>query len=285
MIRSNPFHPWRTILAIMAALMLAACQAVVHEKGSIIKPELVEQIVVDVTTHDEVLELLGPPTHINPFQSTRWLYIQDRSYKDLQVVYARAFNTLELEFDSGGVVRHISRNFEDELIDPTNLPEAMKDPSVWKRIWGDDDIGLADAAKKPGFWKRLWGADRKELDAAEAAQTTQTPLNEKDDIAWWKVWKKDRWKFWRDNREVQGISEADSVEGMDSKEDLGYMQRFVNTFKNKPKRKPPEINFTPEDRDWWKGMFEEDPTKRKTAPVPTHNTEPGKSDDEQWKVW
>ncbi len=296
MIRSIIYPMWRALLPIILALMLGACQAVVHEKGSIIKPELVDQIVEDVTNHEEVLTLLGPPTHVNPFQSNRWLYMQDRSYKDQQVIYARAFNTLEIVYDDNGIVLKVNRNFEDDLIDPTNLPEAMKGPSLWKRIVGDQELGLAEAAKKPGLWKRLWGSDDKALaEAQEEAEAAGAEIgaesldgektSDKSDAAWWKFWKKNQ-------EENQKVASTDNPEeaAMETK-DPSLFQRFLNTFKNKPKsdKPPPDLTFSKEDADWWKGVFEHDPTQGglvdPTAKPPENEKQKLLDGRSWWKFW
>lgn len=132
-----PF-PFIRISLLVSSLFLAACQAVISESGNIIDPAKVEQIHVGTTTHDEVLKLLGPPTLTNTYRQQRWVYIQDRQFKNLQRTFSRVTNRIEITFDANGVVKDVERNFDDTLYDPRNVTEQDKDKGYTKWLFGSE---------------------------------------------------------------------------------------------------------------------------------------------------
>jgi outer membrane protein assembly factor BamE (lipoprotein component of BamABCDE complex) len=127
----KPFFHLPRLIFLILLIGLAGCQARIHDTGSVIKPEDVNKIVVGVTDFREVRKLLGPATIVNSFQRRRWIYIQDRQYKNLQRTFARTANRIEITFDSQGIVEKIERNFGEELIDPEKDPD-----SKLKSKWG-----------------------------------------------------------------------------------------------------------------------------------------------------
>ena len=118
--------------------MLPACQAVIHEKGTILDPASVAKIQVGQTTSVQVRESLGTPTFINPFLKNRWAYVQDRPFKNLQRTFARAANRVEITFDNHGIVQEIQHNFGTALLNPETLPSAKNDQSWLRWLWGGE---------------------------------------------------------------------------------------------------------------------------------------------------
>ncbi len=113
----------RSLLLILL-IALGGCQAQLSETGSVIKPEDVNKIVIGVTDFNEVRRLLGPPTLINSFRRKRWIYIQDRRFKNTQRTFARSANRIEITFDNKGIVQNLERNFGETLLDPEADPNA-----------------------------------------------------------------------------------------------------------------------------------------------------------------
>ncbi|MEO5329479.1 MAG: outer membrane protein assembly factor BamE [Magnetococcus sp. THC-1_WYH] len=134
---SIPLKPLRISL-LVSSLFLASCQAVISESGNIIDPAKVEQIHIGTTTRDEILKLLGPPTLTNTFRQERWIYIQDRQFRNIQRTFSRVTNRLEITFDTGGVVQDIQRNFEDSLYDPRTADEGNKDEGYTQWLFGGE---------------------------------------------------------------------------------------------------------------------------------------------------
>lgn len=134
---SIPLKPLKISL-LVSSLFLTSCQAVISESGNIIDPTKVEQIHIGTTTRDEILKLLGPPTLTNTFRQERWIYIQDRQFRNIQRTFSRVTNRLEITFDTGGVVQDIQRNFEDSLYDPRTADEGNKDKGYTQWLFGGE---------------------------------------------------------------------------------------------------------------------------------------------------
>lgn len=126
------------VALIVFSLFLASCQAVVKESGNIIEPAKVEQIHTGVTNRDEVLKLLGPPTLVNTFRQERWVYIQDRQFRNIQRTFSRVANRLEITFDEGGLVKDIKRNFDEALYDPREVSKPSDEKSYAKWLFGGE---------------------------------------------------------------------------------------------------------------------------------------------------
>ncbi|MBF0357746.1 MAG: outer membrane protein assembly factor BamE [Magnetococcales bacterium] len=185
----------RTIFFLILLIGLAGCQARMQETGSMIKPEDVNKIVVGVTNHEEVKKLLGPATIINTFRRERWIYIQDRRYKNMQRTFARAVNRIEITFDKQGIVEKIERNFGDSLIDPEN-----NESSSLRSKWGSwfwkgsyDKPATGEEAPSSPTTDKAEETDKATVEGKPAAdkQETDGAVNGEDDKK-----AKDWWRFW-----------------------------------------------------------------------------------------
>ncbi|MBF0382532.1 MAG: outer membrane protein assembly factor BamE [Magnetococcales bacterium] len=114
----KPFLNLSRVFFFILLIAVAGCQARLQDTGTMIKPEDIDKIVVGVTNYQEVRKLLGPATIVNTFRRERWIYIQDRRYKNLQRTFSRAANRIEITFNNQGIVEKIERNFGDKLMDP-----------------------------------------------------------------------------------------------------------------------------------------------------------------------
>ncbi|MBF0620322.1 MAG: outer membrane protein assembly factor BamE [Magnetococcales bacterium] len=140
--RGIMLRPFASIWLLILTLSLTACQAMTHEKGNILSLDAVQQIKIGQTTHRQVRQLLGSPTLVNSFRNERWIYIQDRQYRNYQRTFTRVYNRVELVFDASGRVAEINRNFGDALGDP-------------------EDVALIqDESKVSGWWNWLVGNPR-----------------------------------------------------------------------------------------------------------------------------
>lgn len=127
------------ILALtLLSLSILGCQAVIYEKGTILDPEAVSQIRIGETTRPQVKRLLGFPTFVNTFRNERWLYIQDRHFKNFQRTFSRTANRVEVTFDKQGRVSALRRNFGDQLLNPETLPEAQDQQSWLTWLWNGE---------------------------------------------------------------------------------------------------------------------------------------------------
>ncbi|MBF0190387.1 MAG: outer membrane protein assembly factor BamE [Magnetococcales bacterium] len=169
---------------VIVAFALAGCQAQIHESGVILTPEATARIEPGITTRHQVIEWLGPPTLVNPFHGNRWLYIQDRKYKNVQRTFSRVANRLEITFDSSGVVRDVQKNFQDKPWDPTTMPEADNDQGwvnwLWDRHYAKPATNLpASAQPQP------------ESDVSPATPPKAQPESDSNAKSpWWRFWSK-----------------------------------------------------------------------------------------------
>ncbi|MEO5346243.1 MAG: outer membrane protein assembly factor BamE [Magnetococcus sp. YQC-9] len=168
----------------IVAFALAGCQAQMHESGVILNEDALSRIHPGITTRNQVFELLGPPTLVNPYRANRWLYIQDRKYKNMQRTFARVANRIEISFDRGGVVSDIQKNFDDKPWDPTTIPEANSDKGWMNWLW---DTGYAHPAVNPH------GPPMLKRSLADDSPIHEEPVNTSsgEKKPWWKFWSRD----------------------------------------------------------------------------------------------
>lgn len=213
-----------TLWAVALTLPLVGCQALMQEKGNILKPEEVARIQEKKSTREEVFQILGSPAFVNTYQPNRWIYIHDRRFEGFRMV-----NRLEITFDDKGVVQQVQRNFDKELKDPRDLAGYDENTSWYQR------------------WKL--GKPHDETKLASSAPPTE-------DRAWWKFW---------------GKKPAPPVMASPAKKDVldvlpkqpSLWERLTDfTIQGtKPKAPEPETTFKPEEGEWWKNIFEKDPTQ------------------------
>lgn len=168
-------------LAIL--LTLTACQATLHEKGTVLDTDRLAQIKVGSTTRAEVKNLLGVPTIVNSFRRDRWVYVQDRQVKNIQRTFSRVINRVEITFDNRGVVEDIQHNFGEALLNPQTLPEARNTQNWFGWLWGGEYMRPAIDARSPTTKEA--GSDTTEPSPSdpEKPATGQRGAN-----PWWKFW-------------------------------------------------------------------------------------------------
>ncbi|GAB0057264.1 Outer membrane protein assembly factor BamE [Candidatus Magnetaquicoccaceae bacterium FCR-1] len=168
--------------ALIVALALAGCQAQIHESGVILDEDALHRIHAGSTTRAQVLELLGPPTLVNPYRGNRWLYVQDRKFKNMQRTFARVANRVEITFDRSGVVQDVRKNFSDKPWDPTTLPEADSDKGWMHWLW---DTQYAHPAVNPNGPAP---ADASSPGKPSAGDADSSPSSADEKKPWWKFW-------------------------------------------------------------------------------------------------
>jgi outer membrane protein assembly factor BamE (lipoprotein component of BamABCDE complex) len=186
----KPFLNLPRIIFFILLIALAGCQARMQDTGTMIKPEDLNKIVTGVTNYQEVRKILGPATIVNTFRRERWIYIQDRRYKNLQRTFSRAANRIEITFNNQGIVEKIERNFGDTLMDPE------KDKySELKSRWGSWfwDGGFEKPAAQQQDTPKQDDEDESEIieaeevavdpdkDEAPDGDNTQESINDKSD--------------------------------------------------------------------------------------------------------
>ena len=121
---------------------LEGCAPFTSIHGSLLEPESLEKIKPGEQTQAQVVELLGPPTSVAPFDPKVWYYIGEK-------VERVAFFTPEvmekeifvIKFDEKGVVQEIIPIAEPHNFEIT--PQSRKtrtlgrDPSLLQQIFGN----------------------------------------------------------------------------------------------------------------------------------------------------
>ncbi|MBF0109362.1 MAG: outer membrane protein assembly factor BamE [Magnetococcales bacterium] len=180
-------YPLARFLVLVCSLFLAACQAIVSESGNIIETDKADQIHIGQTHRDQVRELLGPPTLVNTFRQERWIYIQDRQFKNIQRTFSRVTNRIEITFDEQGLVRDIQKNFNDSLYDPRHSSRENEDRSYAKWLFGGEfSKPMTDPPKEsesaaensPSFWPRFLKKDSASETTSESSPASAVEPNE-----------------------------------------------------------------------------------------------------------
>lgn len=175
------------LILMPVALSLAACQATLHEKGTVLNPKLLAHIKVGVTTRAQVKDLLGVPTIVNSFRKERWSYVQDRQYKNIQRTFARVINRVEITFDERGVVRDVEHNFDDELLDPQTVPGASNNQAWFGWLWGGEYARPATSGHGSDPVTRP--APSPDTDQELSRTPAEQPRNARP---WWRFWSADK---------------------------------------------------------------------------------------------
>jgi outer membrane protein assembly factor BamE (lipoprotein component of BamABCDE complex) len=95
---------------VTAAIVLASCAAVEHQRGYVPDQEALQSLVVGTDTKQTVTEKLGNPTVAGTFNSNIWYYI---SSHDVQTAFFASHpvdrNIVAVEFNNAGQVANIKR--------------------------------------------------------------------------------------------------------------------------------------------------------------------------------
>jgi outer membrane protein assembly factor BamE (lipoprotein component of BamABCDE complex) len=115
------------------ALVLAACQPTIDQRGNLPDQSKVAEIEPGVTTKEMVSQILGTPSSVSTFSDRTWYYISRRTeqtaFFDPEVLDQQV---VVVGFDEGGVVRDIQHlNLADSR--PVN-PTARETPSAGKEL-------------------------------------------------------------------------------------------------------------------------------------------------------
>ncbi|MBF0186331.1 MAG: outer membrane protein assembly factor BamE [Magnetococcales bacterium] len=249
-------HPFRISVLLSLLLLLTACQAAMHEKGSILDPDKVDKVKVGVTTRTEVKSLLGHPTFVNSFRDERWLYVHDRAYRDLQYTYSRAFNRVEVTFDDAGVVKDLKKNFDEALLDPTKMPEAQRGDVGWWHRFSEEDPEMVRIR------------EQRRAEREESAGTG--PMTNKDRYLFGPNPHLDPPTVRKMREEREALEKAEA----ERRGDKGVWQRVKDRVLRRRAEQQKELEnvsvidpdsaATPEEEGWWDEMFEGDPTSKKT---------------------
>jgi outer membrane protein assembly factor BamE (lipoprotein component of BamABCDE complex) len=168
MVRGAPTVNLRRAGALAAALALAGCaglprlplpeaprdifSAPVTNRGHAVSAEQMAQITPGVTTRQDVLALLGTPSHAGTFSDDSWYYISStsriRPARSLAVFDRRV---VAVEFDPRGVVRAVREIREPDMPNVAfvarETPTPGTEQTFLQRVFGGvGRVGPAAAA-------------------------------------------------------------------------------------------------------------------------------------------
>lgn len=132
----------RLLLLFPLLLSLAACEPTLASRGSVLDPDVLNQIRPGQTTREEVVSKLGSPTTISTFDENVWYYIgrqtQQYSFLSPEVLSQQA---VEIQFNETGTVvavrdLDLSQAAEAEPVDRTT-PTFGRENSFLREILGD----------------------------------------------------------------------------------------------------------------------------------------------------
>ncbi len=99
----------RARVALVLALLLAACTTTVQEHGQRLNPQDLAALEPGVTTKEEVEQLLGSPSTVDPFDPNTWIYVSQKVEKVAFRTDLADQTVLVLRFDDEGVLRKVER--------------------------------------------------------------------------------------------------------------------------------------------------------------------------------
>ncbi len=133
----------KTCLSILCgALLTAACQPVMANRGNILDPEALAAITPGVTTREEVATRLGTPTSVSTFDDKIWYYVgretEQYSFLDPEVIKQKA---VEVDFDDKGVVTaktdiDLSKAADVDAVE-RSTPTYGQQYTIWRELIGD----------------------------------------------------------------------------------------------------------------------------------------------------
>ncbi len=133
--------PRRLLVAFATPLFLAgllACSPMIDQRGQRFAESDLAAIRPGVTTREEVMQLLGSPSTVAPFDPDTWLYVRQtiartatrREVEDQQVVV--------ISFDDAGVVERVeTRGLEQaRVVEPVadRTPTLGNEQSVFRQL-------------------------------------------------------------------------------------------------------------------------------------------------------
>jgi outer membrane protein assembly factor BamE (lipoprotein component of BamABCDE complex) len=129
-------------LALGMAVLLAACEPTIANRGNILDADRLAEVKAGVSTREQVIASLGTPTEISTFDDKTWYYVgrqtQQYSFLDPEVMKQQA---VEVRFDDKGVVTTVTKldlaDAKDVDMDPDATPTYGRTETLMKQLLGD----------------------------------------------------------------------------------------------------------------------------------------------------
>ena len=131
----------KTLIALFAIAFLAACTPMQATRGNIVEDYRMAEIVPGVSSRTNVLQSLGSPTTVAPFDDNVWYYIGQKTEKrgifDPKVVDKKV---VVVAFNEEGVVQTVDK-VDSDMIDVPRVrrktPTSGNDITVMEQLIGN----------------------------------------------------------------------------------------------------------------------------------------------------
>ena len=139
----------KTLIAFFALLLMTACTPTQATRGNIVEDYRMAEIIPGVSSRTNVLQSLGSPTTVAPFDDNVWYYIGQKTEKvgifDPKVVDKKV---VVVAFNQEGIVDAIDKVDADMINVPhvrRKTPTSGNDMSVVEQLIGN--VGRFNKAK------------------------------------------------------------------------------------------------------------------------------------------
>ncbi len=140
-------------LAVMPfALLVAACEPTVAERGNLVDPDRLAKVHIG-STKDEVTAALGSPTTMGTFDHDYWFYMGQRTEQESffdPVVTERRI--VAISFDTDDKVEQIKQyglnDAETVNVDPSVTPVQGHQTTLAEELFGQGGLGSDKNKKK-----------------------------------------------------------------------------------------------------------------------------------------
>ena len=140
---------------LIMALVLAACEPTIANRGNILDAEKLAQIKPGTSTREDVTSKLGTPTHVGTFDEKVWYYVgrqtEQYSFLNPEVIKQKA---VEIHFDDNGVVTQVADLDLSHVPDITpvdrSTPTYGNDNTLMQQLIGNLSHPVPLAQKQEG---------------------------------------------------------------------------------------------------------------------------------------
>jgi outer membrane protein assembly factor BamE (lipoprotein component of BamABCDE complex) len=140
-------------LVLVCVAGLAACEPTMANRGNILDPDSLAQIVPGTSTREDVATKLGTPTEVSTFDEKIWYYIgrqtEQYSFFAPEVLKQQA---VEVDFDDKGIVQQVRKLDLSQAgdIDPVDrvTPSYGRSDTFIKELLGDISHPVPDLSNQ-----------------------------------------------------------------------------------------------------------------------------------------
>ncbi len=129
-------------LPFLAVLMMTGCVSTISNQGIVVDDESLAQLTEQGSTHNDVLNILGPPSIVSLDNRRVWIYIGRRLRERAPFVPVELNRSVAaVHFDDKGQVNSVKRYLREDGIDialatdTTPAPQASR--SLFSIIFGN----------------------------------------------------------------------------------------------------------------------------------------------------